>query len=421
MREPLYPPEHIYPSEPPPPRRRKRRKSLLAELPRLWICRCRRRVHLRLGRRRLHAVEDLAGSSRLREPRQIRAAGDDAHPCAQRRADRRVRTRAAHLRADQHDSETRHRRLPVSRGPPLLRAWRRRLPGHRARRLQSRRDPRSRATTGAPRVARRSPSRSPRTSFSAASARWSASSRRRSSPSASSAPTRRTRSSSCTSTRSISASAPMASPRRASATSTRSCRISRSKRSPTSPRFPRGPTTIIRSGASKQALIRRDWIIGQMQENGYIIERGSRGREGEAAGRQPPPDRRAYLRRRLLRRGSAAHAAVAVRRGEALQRRPVGAHDARSAATAGGPPLAHGRSGAVRSQQGLARPGNEARRHRRLGQSARRRRKAARHPAVAARRGAQDGTGQSGNRVAAREAAGRLAGRQARGGRDRLR
>ena len=29
MREPLYPPEHIYPSEPPPPRKRKRRKSFL--------------------------------------------------------------------------------------------------------------------------------------------------------------------------------------------------------------------------------------------------------------------------------------------------------------------------------------------------------------------------------------------------------
>jgi len=29
MREPLYPPEHIYPSELPPPRKRKRRKSFL--------------------------------------------------------------------------------------------------------------------------------------------------------------------------------------------------------------------------------------------------------------------------------------------------------------------------------------------------------------------------------------------------------
>ena len=32
-------------------------------------------------------------------------------------ADRRVRARAAHLRADQHDSQARDRRLPVGRGP----------------------------------------------------------------------------------------------------------------------------------------------------------------------------------------------------------------------------------------------------------------------------------------------------------------
>ncbi len=156
---------------------------------------------------------------------------------------------------------------------------------------------------------------------------------------------------------------------------------------------------------------------------GERLHHGRGGGDGQeqAARRQPSPDRRAHLRRRLLRRGGAAHAAVAVRRGQALQRRPVGAHDARPAAAAGGAPLADGRPRAVRSDQGLARPGDQARHRRRLGQSPRRRRASARHSALAAGRGSQDGSHQGGDRSAAGEAAGRLAGRQTRGRRDRLR
>ena len=43
------------------------------------------------GGGRLLRVEGLARSARLREPRQVRAAGDDAHPCARRQPDGRVR------------------------------------------------------------------------------------------------------------------------------------------------------------------------------------------------------------------------------------------------------------------------------------------------------------------------------------------
>ena len=178
-------------------------QELAAELPRLRLRGCRRRVRRGVGRGRLHAVEDLAGSAGLRESGQVRAARDDAHPRAQRLADRRVRARAAHLRADQHDPEARHRRLPVGRGQALLRARRRRLPGHRPRRLK--------VVEG--KIQRQRPARRGRLDHhpagrqelpaDAASARWSASSRRRSSPSASSAPTPRTRSSSSISTRSI--------------------------------------------------------------------------------------------------------------------------------------------------------------------------------------------------------------------------
>ena len=148
---------------------------------------------------------------------------------------------------------------------------------------------------------------------------------------------------------------------------------------------------------------------------------GGRSGEGQAAQRQPAPDRRAHLRGRLLRRGSAAHAAVAVRRGQALQRRPVGPHDARPAPAAGGAPRADRRPRPVRSHQGMARPGHQARRRRRLGQAARCGRASARHSALAPRRRAEDGRRQGDRRSAAGKAAGRLAGRQARSRRDRLR
>ena len=59
----------------------------------------------------------------------------------------------------------RHRRLPVGRGPPLLRARRRRLPGHRARRLQSRREQDPTRRQARPRAPRPSPSRWRRTSL----------------------------------------------------------------------------------------------------------------------------------------------------------------------------------------------------------------------------------------------------------------
>ena len=97
----------------------------------LQLRRVRDPVPGRVGARRLHAVARLQGYSRLREPRQVRASRDDAHPCARRRAHRRVRTRAAHLRADQHHSETCDQRVPFGRGQAVLRARRPRFARHR--------------------------------------------------------------------------------------------------------------------------------------------------------------------------------------------------------------------------------------------------------------------------------------------------
>ena len=65
--------------------------------------------------------------------------------------------------------------------------------------------------------------------------------------------------------------------------------------------LPRAPTTTIRSAREARQLIRRDWIIGQMQENGYITAEEAASGQGEAPRRQSPPDRRAHLRCRFLR------------------------------------------------------------------------------------------------------------------------
>ena len=153
---------------PPPvaPRKKRRRRSWLLEPARLRLCL--RRGAVRGGRRRgrLLRVEGLARSARLREPRQVRAAGHDAHPRARRQPDGRVRARAAHLRADQRHPQAGDRRLPVGRGQALLRARRPRLHRHRARRAQQPAELRQEAR---PRAPRPSPSRWPRTSCCRAS------------------------------------------------------------------------------------------------------------------------------------------------------------------------------------------------------------------------------------------------------------
>ena len=95
--------------------------------------------------------------------------------------------------------------------------------------------------------------------------------------------------------------------------------------------LPKAPNNYHPFRPKQRATERRNWIIGQMAENGYITEGRGRGRQEEAAGRQSAPDRRAHFDGGILRRGSAAHAADAVRRRKALRRRHVGAHDARSA------------------------------------------------------------------------------------------
>ena len=101
---------------------------------------------------------------RLREPGALRAARDDAHSCARRQPDGRVCARAAHLRADQHHAEARHRAptcRPRTSASTSMAAWT--SPASAAPCYKWPRTS-SRAATGAPKAPPPSRSRSPRTS-----------------------------------------------------------------------------------------------------------------------------------------------------------------------------------------------------------------------------------------------------------------
>ena len=98
--------------------------------------------------------------------------------------------------------------------------------------------------------------------------------------------------------------------------------------------LPKAPNNYHPFRQTKAAIARRNWIIDQMAENGYITAAEAEAAKTKPLGVNIRPTRRADLRRRLLRRGSAAHAAFGedgLRRGDKLyQRRPFRAHHARS-------------------------------------------------------------------------------------------
>ena len=146
--------------------------------------------------------------------------------------------------------------------------------------------------------------------------------------------------------------------------------------------LPKAPNNYHPFRKAKEATIRRDWIIDQMAEVGYITVGAGQGRQGQAAQGQHPPVRHADLRGRLLRRGRPAPPGRHVRRGRPLrprrahqhrrrprQRRPVGAHHARSQPAAHGAQGADRRPGRLRPREGLARAAAEDRHRRRLGRA----------------------------------------------------
>ena len=95
--------------------------------------------------------------------------------------------------------------------------------------------------------------------------------------------------------------------------------------------LPKAPNNYAIDKHPEAALARRNWVIGQMQEDGLHHRRGSRRRDGRAAEAQSARGDRDGDRR-LFRRGGAPRAGRPLRRGCALQGRADGAHLSRSAA-----------------------------------------------------------------------------------------
>ena len=146
--------------------------------------------------------------------------------------------------------------------------------------------------------------------------------------------------------------------------------------------LPKAPNNYHPFRKAAEATIRRDWIIDQMAEVGYITAA-----QAKAAKAKPlkvnirPFGTQIYaadyfaedVRRRLVdssARTASTAAPSAPHRRRPRQRRPVGAHHARSQ------PAAHGAQGAdrrprgLRPREGLARAGAEDRHRRRLGRGA---------------------------------------------------
>ena len=176
-----------------------------------------------------------------------------------------------------------------------------------------------------------------------------------------------------------------------------------SRRRPISRRCPRRPTTIIRSAGPRKPPIRRDWIIDQMAENGYITAEQAKAAKAkplkvnirpfgtqiyaadyfaEEVRRTPGRD----VRRGRPLRPRRAHG----RRRRPRQRRPVGPHHARPQSAAHGAPGADRRPGRFRPRaRAGAGPCRSIDDRRRLGRAARRHRDSDRPAALAPRRRAR--------------------------------
>ena len=96
--------------------------------------------------------------------------------------------------------------------------------------------------------------------------------------------------------------------------------------------LPKAPNNYHPFRQRERAIERRNYVLDRMVEDGYLKPRGRREGEEGAARRHAAHDRRAHLRGGIFRRGSAPRAQRPLRREEALRRRAVGAHHARSQA-----------------------------------------------------------------------------------------
>ena len=147
--------------------------------------------------------------------------------------------------------------------------------------------------------------------------------------------------------------------------------------------LPKAPNNYHPFRKAREATIRRDWIVDQMAEVGYITS--AQAKEAKAKPLKVnirPFGTQIYaadyfaeeVRRRLVdmyARGRPVRPRRAHQhRRRPGQRRPVGAHHARSQPAAHGAQGPDRRAGGVRPRQGLARSAAEDRRRRRLGRDA---------------------------------------------------
>ena len=174
--------------------------------------------------------------------------------------------------------------------------------------------------------------------------------------------------------------------------------------------LPKAPSNYDPFKFADRAVARRNWVIDRVVENGFATKE-----EGEAAKAQPLGVIKRVTGPKIFglgvfRRGSAPRDSRPLRRGQALWRRSLGAHHARSEAPGGRAQSSDRRLRRLRSQaRRLARSGEAGRNHRRLGPDARRYSGVVRHRAVAACRGARSLQGPSRRRDSPRPHVGRRA------------
>ena len=94
--------------------------------------------------------------------------------------------------------------------------------------------------------------------------------------------------------------------------------------------LPKGPNNYNPFRRHDEAVARRNYVIDRMAEDGYITTEAADKAKKAPLERHRAADRRAYFRRRIFRRRSAALPLRQLRREEALRGRAVGAHHARS-------------------------------------------------------------------------------------------
>ena len=182
---------------------------------------------------------------------------------------------------------------------------------------------------------------------------------------------------------------------------------SRCRKPPISPRCRRRRTTITRSGQRERALERRNWVIDQMAQDGFI-----KAADAEKAKRAPLG---------VTQKPTSTHTFAAEYFAEEVRRELYDRYGEKKLYEGGlsvrttldtklsgaGAQGAHRRPGALRRGARLARAGRQDRHLRRLGRQARRRQGAGRHRALAARGGARDQRPVGAHRLAAGARAGR--------------